>query len=71
VYDIELAEDFLGLEKTLIHGGAHPVHHLYEAFRFIEIYSLVMNSIDLVIGIEIATPGEYMNLMASFSQGFG
>ena len=29
VYDIELAEDFLGLEKTLIHGGAHPVHHLY------------------------------------------
>ena len=30
-----------------------------------------MNSIDLVIGIEIATLGEYMNLMASFSQGFG
>jgi hypothetical protein len=30
-----------------------------------------MNSVDLIIGIKIATPGEYMNFMASFGQSLG
>jgi hypothetical protein len=65
VDNIELAKDLLDSFKPLEKGYAHLVHLGDDVSRAVEVNPLIVNAIDPIVRIKIATTSEDMHFMAN------
>ena len=71
MHDIEFAEELLHRTEAIVKGIAHAVHLSHYVPRAIHIYPLVMDAIDLVVGLKITSARKNMYFMAPSGQRFG
>ena len=71
MHDIEGAEELLYGAETIIKGITHPVHLSQYISGALCIYSLVMDAIDLIVGIKVTSASQNMYFMTPPSQCFG
>ncbi|VVB64065.1 Uncharacterised protein [uncultured archaeon] len=61
----ELAQDLLHSFKTLENGYAHLVHLGDDLFGAVEVHPLIVNAINPIVRIKIATTSEDVHFMAN------
>jgi hypothetical protein len=67
---IEFPKELAHRCKTIVNGVAHAVHLVENVTRTIAVDPLVMNSVYLIIRIEVPPAGKDMYLMAPSRQCF-
>jgi hypothetical protein len=71
MHNIEFAEELLHRSESLVKCITHAVHLSQDIPRAVYIDSLVMDAVDLVVGLKIASARKDMYFMAPSGQRFG